>query len=58
MWPPHIRIDASATLTDSLIDVSKFQGTSRSAGNLKITVHIGLGVEPTEKLEKVQKKSG
>ena len=36
----------------SLTHVSKVQGTSRSTEDLKTVLHIGLGKEKTEKIEK------
>ena len=39
-------------LTDWLTDISKFQVTSRSGGDLKFCIIKGLGVLPTGKIEK------
>ena len=39
-------------LTDTLTDISKFSATSRSRGDLKFCILIGLGVWPTVKIEK------
>ena len=33
-------------------DLSKFLGTSKSGGDLKFCILIGIGVQPTEKIEK------
>ena len=38
------------SLTDSLTNVLKFQNTSRSTGNMKMWLHLGIGVESREKL--------
>ena len=44
-------IDALASLTHSLTDISKFLGTSKNGGNLRFCILVGL---PTDKMEKTK----
>ena len=44
----YIIIVALASLTESL----RNRNPSRSAGDLQISIYIGLGVQPTENIEK------